>query len=177
MQEEAADTLGPESAWYLAEVMAKLRDLSRSPVLEGKWAWLEPTVDHAETAIVDHLWLPYRGSRQTPLQREINPDNAFLIQELYRRNRWQAICLIAKGPSKCCPIDPAILQGHYTQLCAPVAVDTTLLRSCLRDGASVTEQNGYVPPSSYMKSQPSPGGVKVHLLGRTVQPTVTSPVN
>nr|XP_037289623.1 uncharacterized protein LOC119183546 [Rhipicephalus microplus] len=128
-QDEAADTLGPESAWFLAEVTAELRDLGRSPVSEEQWARFEPILDRAEAAIVDHLRLPCRGSRQTPPRREINPDNASLIQGLYRRNRRRAVRLIAEGPSELCPINPGTLQGHFTELWAPVAVDTTLLRS------------------------------------------------
>ncbi|KAH7977229.1 hypothetical protein HPB51_026921 [Rhipicephalus microplus] len=57
-QDEAADTLGPESAWFLAEVTAELRDLGRSPVSEEQWARFEPILDRAEAAIVDHLRLP-----------------------------------------------------------------------------------------------------------------------
>ncbi|XP_075741321.1 uncharacterized protein LOC142790228 [Rhipicephalus microplus] len=128
-QDEAADTLGPESAWFLAEVTAELRDLGRGPVSEEQWARFEPILDRAEAAIIDHLWLPCRGSRQTPPRREINPDNASLIQGLYRKNRRRAVRLIAEGPSELCPINPGTFQGQFTELWAPVAVDTTLLRS------------------------------------------------
>ncbi|KAL1433823.1 hypothetical protein MTO96_012163 [Rhipicephalus appendiculatus] len=128
-QEEAADSMGPESAWVLAEETAELRALRRLPVDDEQWARLETILDCAEAAIVEHLRLPNRGSRQTPPRREINPDNAAQIQALYRRNRRRAVRLIADGPSQLCPIDPGTLHDYYTRLWSPATVDTTLLRS------------------------------------------------
>ncbi|XP_075723830.1 uncharacterized protein LOC142765910 [Rhipicephalus microplus] len=128
-QEEVADTAGPESAWVLAEMTAKLRALSRLPVSEEEWAWFETILDRAEAAITDHLRLPNRDSRQTPHRREINPDNPSQIQALYRRNRRRAIRLIAEGPSQLCPIDPGTLQSYYTRLWSPAVVDTIILRT------------------------------------------------
>ncbi|KAL1443530.1 hypothetical protein MTO96_045976, partial [Rhipicephalus appendiculatus] len=128
-QEEAADSMGPESAWVLAEETAELRALRRLPVDDEQWARFETILDRAEAAIVEHLRLPNRGSRQTPPRREINPDNAAQIQALYRRNRRRAVRLIADGPSQLCPIDPGTLHDYYTRLWSPATVDTTLLRS------------------------------------------------
>ncbi|KAH8027298.1 hypothetical protein HPB51_004210 [Rhipicephalus microplus] len=56
--DEAADNLGPESVWFLAELTAELRDLGRGPVSEERWARFEPILDRAEAAIIDHLRLP-----------------------------------------------------------------------------------------------------------------------
>ncbi|KAL1484160.1 hypothetical protein MTO96_032752 [Rhipicephalus appendiculatus] len=128
-QEEAADSMGPESAWVLAEETAELRALRRLPVSDEQWARFETILERAEAAIAEHLRLPNRGSRQTPPRREINPDNAAQIQALYRRNRRRAVQLIADGPSQLCPIDPGTLHDFYTRLWSPAAVDTTLLRS------------------------------------------------
>ncbi|XP_037508774.1 uncharacterized protein LOC119385401 [Rhipicephalus sanguineus] len=129
-QEEAADSMGPEGgASVLAEETAELRALSRLPVADEQWARLEDILDRAEAAATEHLRLPNRGSRQTPPRREINPDNAAIIQGLYRRNRRRAVRLIAEGPSQLCPIDPGTLHTFYTRLWSPAAVDTTLLRS------------------------------------------------
>ncbi|KAL1433277.1 hypothetical protein MTO96_012677 [Rhipicephalus appendiculatus] len=127
-QEEAADSMGPESAWVLAEETAELRALRRLPVDDEQWARFETILDRTEAAIVEHLRLPNRGSRQTPPRREINPDNAAEIQALYRRNRRRAVRLIADGPSQLGPIDPGTLHDFYTRLWSPAAVDTTLLR-------------------------------------------------
>ncbi|KAL1465986.1 hypothetical protein MTO96_043013 [Rhipicephalus appendiculatus] len=128
-QEEAADSMGPESAWVLAEEMAELRALRRLPVDDEQWARFETILDRAEVAIVEHLRLPNRGSRQTPPRREINPHNAAQIQALYRRNQRRAVRLIADGLSQHCPIDPGTLHDYNTRLWSPETVDTTPLRS------------------------------------------------
>ncbi|KAL1471127.1 hypothetical protein MTO96_023864, partial [Rhipicephalus appendiculatus] len=83
-QEEAADSMGPESVWVLAEETAELRarfetGSGRLPVSDEQWARFETILDRAEAAIVEHLRLPNRGSRQTPPRREIDPDNAAQI--------------------------------------------------------------------------------------------------
>ncbi|KAL1463882.1 hypothetical protein MTO96_043160, partial [Rhipicephalus appendiculatus] len=162
-QEEAADSMGPESAWFLAEETAELRALRRLPVSDEQWARFETILDRAEAAIVEHLRLPNRGSRQTPPRREINPDNAAQIQALYRRNRRRAVRLIADGPSQLCPIDPGTLHDFYTRLWSPAAVDTTLLRS----RAPHQRRNRTHAPSHTTKSQPSSLGAKVQLRERT----------
>ncbi|KAL1439514.1 hypothetical protein MTO96_010154 [Rhipicephalus appendiculatus] len=108
-QEQAADSMGPESAWVLAEEMAELRALRRLPVSDEHWARFETILDRAEAAIVEHLRLPNRSSRQTPPRREINTDNAAQIQAFYRRNRRRAVLMIANGPSQLCPRHPARL--------------------------------------------------------------------
>ncbi|KAL1415272.1 hypothetical protein MTO96_029542 [Rhipicephalus appendiculatus] len=64
---------GPESAWVLAEETAELRALRWLPVSDEQWAPFETFLDRDEAAIVEHLRLPNRGSRQTPPRREINP--------------------------------------------------------------------------------------------------------
>ncbi|KAL1415245.1 hypothetical protein MTO96_029515 [Rhipicephalus appendiculatus] len=118
-QDEVADSLGPESAWLMAEVTMELRELSRGPATEEQWARFQPILDRAEAAITEHLRLPSRGSRQTPPRCEINPENASLTQGLYKSNRRRAVRLIVEGPPQLCPIDPGTLHGYFSHLCPP----------------------------------------------------------
>ncbi|XP_064462357.1 uncharacterized protein LOC135372827 [Ornithodoros turicata] len=96
--------------YVLAEHLNALRGINHDPVNDTTWKRFEDILENTTKAVSEFVRLP---APRSGTYRPINVGNPKDIQACYRRNRRQAVRLIANGPPSPCDVGMTETTRHF----------------------------------------------------------------
>ena len=117
--------LSPDGDFPLAIFMEQLRTHCRGNTNNTKWISFQKLVNDITEASKTHVSIQPPKNRNGP-RKSIDPQNAKVIQNIYRSNRKRAIRLITQGDGKQCQIDKQQIEDFYTEAMSRRPIDPSL---------------------------------------------------